>query len=1526
MKEEKDDLEKSVEALRATLRQQELSADKFKEENWNLEVTLQELRAQLSEAQATTSRIEADQKRTIKQLTAARESVDSYKNETEKLAATLDELKAKHETDVAQMRKNNAGLQREKSDLQTAIDTLKADFAKKERERGIKRLGSPSTPNGDSFLMQDGDEDDVFSTGGISSRRGRPDTSALFTPQSGFDFDMSPDASPSKPSFMLSPAQPANELEALKQSLAHAHRQIASLRNTANREKELKMEYRRKLALEGHAPDTWEDDDDQEEDMSASGIKPPRSASSFRGRGRGRGRGMMSLAKKLGIAAAHAAFDSPTSSPAPRVPRVRDVDDEDEDEEEAQMQARERELEELRHQREQEREPRRPLPIADVLSPVYVEEPQVSSRPTSVDGMDPIYANILRSIPSSSTVPAVASPLKPVTRAGPRRSRGGAAYKSTPRPASLIEGSTNLLSNELVGLGGLEDMDTSMGMGMGHEGETSSFGASILEESDLGVEVAQEEDDEEISLPYTRERVYADMGIQAEPVVEEVVPVPVPEPAPAPVVVETAEMDVQTEPEVVPEPVVVETAEMDIQTEPEVVPSPPQMAEISMQTDEVPVPVQAPLPVVAPVIIREAPPAPETSEVSMQTEEFPVVLVDMGMGTDPIALPKLVDSGMLTDEIPVPVKDVVEMQTQTFVSAAEVEVQTMSPPALMEMEIQTTPILSPTVPSVHEMDIQTISPPQTSEAEVQVDLQEVSPPIRTNGYSSGVVAPWARLSDFGVRPTNMSRISLDDDDGEKTETEPETETETEYLDARESMGDGTTTRSESQAEFYSLASNTESNLAQDSDGEDSIRAPRVPFSNSSPLASRRKVTTTSTAVEVKPEVKEESVQTEEWRPSTPAPSHTPAPPSPVPGFRRIGDTAAQFQYITSPSNSASTVTPMSNAIGLSTKIPHRDSSGTFGGRTRSQTPSLLSPVERRLSVDSVHGDEPGRLSPRPTPPVLAPPPVDKTRPPTMMLPPPPSMPPPSFIPKKIPNGNGIPPPRPTSPPPPELIQRATTPTFNRATTPIMGAISSLTVPRSHIRQHGSSMPPSAQGLRQPPSTSSFRSAAHAASAAGQRAGTSTTLSFMKLVSQSSAASHPASASSRSSDQHHGKDLSMTKSNPPTPAKNQNLMMTQSTDPNIIHAITQTMIGEFMYKYTRRVVGKGYGEKRHKRFFWVHPYTKTLYWSSADPGASNASESNAKSAYISDVVQVMDPNPLPPGLYQYSVIVQTPQRDMKFTAPTKERHDIWFNALKYLLARPTTVPMSSSPGPSAESSGTGPLSPNSAAQFRIRSPSAGNDGTRRDVMASPRSVRSNHSRVSVDSWNITPRALRSQTQLSANPGSSSVGKRIGTPAAEYIRWAGQDAQSPTKSIKSLPRYGAQASFDDDGDYENVEHQDGDLELHEDDAYEGLENVRACCDGEHDLGSLTRKPGHHHHHHNGNYIRPTSPLPGLDLTLSAAARPVSPAWSFRSNSGREGEGSRASIFSWGNGDGTRSMRFGSKRSNKTVPTQEINLNDR
>lgn len=73
----------------------------------------------------------------------------------------------------------------------------------------------------------------------------------------------------------------------------------------------------------------------------------------------------------------------------------------------------------------------------------------------------------------------------------------------------------------------------------------------------------------------------------------------------------------------------------------------------------------------------------------------------------------------------------------------------------------------------------------------------------------------------------------------------------------------------------------------------------------------------------------------------------------------------------------------------------------------------------------------------------------------------------------------------------------------------------------------------------------------------------------------------------------------------------------STDPTMIQVITQTMIGDYLWKYTRGLMGNAISEKRHRRYFWVHPYTKTMYWSLNNPGAEGSREQRAKSGkYLS----------------------------------------------------------------------------------------------------------------------------------------------------------------------------------------------------------------------------------------------------------------------------------------------------------------------
>ena len=127
-------------------------------------------------------------------------------------------------------------------------------------------------------------------------------------------------------------------------------------------------------------------------------------------------------------------------------------------------------------------------------------------------------------------------------------------------------------------------------------------------------------------------------------------------------------------------------------------------------------------------------------------------------------------------------------------------------------------------------------------------------------------------------------------------------------------------------------------------------------------------------------------------------------------------------------------------------------------------------------------------------------------------------------------------------------------------------------------------------------------------------------------------------------------------------------MPPTTDPRMIQAITQTMIGEYLWKYTRKAGRSQVSDSRHRRYFWVHPYTRTLYWSERDPSTAGKTEMKAKSAPIEAVRVITDDNPSPPGLHRKTLVVVTPGREIMFTAPTAQRHETWFNALSYLLLR------------------------------------------------------------------------------------------------------------------------------------------------------------------------------------------------------------------------------------------------------------------
>jgi hypothetical protein len=1129
-------------------------ADKYKEENWNLEVALQELHSQQSDAQAATQRLETEHKRLTKALAVARDNADHHKIESERLQGAFVELKNKHETDIAQARKHAAGLVRDKSDLQQTIDTLKAENAR--AERGIPRFGSPLTPGTKTdtdFLTPAGldDDSDIFgTTGGASTNRRKLDISGMFgTDDLGSDYADSPEHSPFRKTF-LAANHPSNEIEALQQRLAHAQRQINTLKGSLNREKQLR------LRLEGGSGTFIHDDEDDNEEYADENAIPVESKKSTKGhttpfkvgatrgarggRGRGRGRSINNLIQKLGMAANSPAseyniddesnFDVPP--PVPSIP-IHFSRPEDEDDEVSQFFGSGQDNGHQDEIEQEERVSRSPSPLE-------------STNRNSVDGMDPAFANVLRRVPSNGSYagsPLRQSVLERSTRGGvPRRPRGGVPFKEV-RPPSIV-GAPEVLAAELGGV----DSST-----------MKPFNTSLSNE----VEIPEEEDDGEEYIRIKKvEKV--DFGCQMEASEEDrtiIVQEPtIIVPEPAPVLVVHSEMGVQSDPE--PEPVVLPKVimfDMALQTEPEPIVA---KLEIGIQQD-------APQPIV---------PAPP-------------VLVDYGVGTDPVLKPTLVQA-----------------ETQT-------------------KDIQSSP--------------STISPDSNRRATItQADIS----------YSSVSVGDSTVTRSFLVHGDDEALDEGIINDGEETETGGYTEED--YQDARMS------TPSE---DFHSLLTMTDNDYSDSDDDAESIKAsqfssfrdlPSTSVGRQSSLASSfygdipRSVSYETVGVGAdlyeppepviveapKPEVREMSIQTDEWKPPAPVPVPAVIPAAPVqsvkpasPGLYRVGSTSHQFQFVSPP--------PSSNGIPLSP-------AGLFGVPSPGPTPLssvFRDPTGRRTAVSDRRqssiesfgssGTTADEVSSRSRVPsatgstfLVA---VDKTKPPMMALPPPPKLPPPptSMLPPAFKPERTAPPPRPSSPPPPELIQRATTP---------LGSVLSVSGTKGvyNVRQHGSSMPPSQVGLRQPPSTSSFRSAANAANYAQGSIPPSNALpsynvkererrefSTASLMSEHSGIVSPRSSiSSEHHPYHHTPNM---KEQPSTPDKTADLtpraiVNPPSTDPVIIHAITQTMIGEFLYKYTRRAIGKGVGEKRHKRFFWVHPYTKTLYWSSADPGSSNVSESSAKS--------------------------------------------------------------------------------------------------------------------------------------------------------------------------------------------------------------------------------------------------------------------------------------------------------------------------
>lgn len=298
-----------------------------------------------------------------------------------------------------------------------------------------------------------------------------------------------------------------------------------------------------------------------------------------------------------------------------------------------------------------------------------------------------------------------------------------------------------------------------------------------------------------------------------------------------------------------------------------------------------------------------------------------------------------------------------------------------------------------------------------------------------------------------------------------------------------------------------------------------------------------------------------------------------------------------------------------------------------------------------------------------------------------------------------------------------------------------------------------------------------------------------------------------------------------------------------TDPRMIQAITQTMIGEYLWKYTRKAGRGETSENRHRRYFWVHPYTRTLYWSDRDPSQAGRSQLKAKSVAIEAVRVVTDDNPMPPGLHRKSLVIITPGRIVKFTAPTGQRHETWFNALSYLLLR--TTEGSQDTAAVVEGALTQQdveeFNPQSSVRSVRRAPpsrSSYNSQATHHTESSPASI---SVRQSLNPPQLQPSPSRPSPRTLQSGGStfsrlSSIWKPSdGTSSSRRSR----ASASQSGSIYAGSARESEVAHDSAEDLRiMIEKQDREADR--------LENVRACCDGKHDVGSLNRNSRHASHH--------------------------------------------------------------------------------
>ncbi|KAI9496332.1 hypothetical protein BDB00DRAFT_926882 [Zychaea mexicana] len=1222
---QKADLERAAESMAKQLRQKEENEEKLKEETWNLELAKQELTISVTELQQNLNKANAEQKRMQEHMDELTTEIEHMRDREEKLSATLEAMKQRHEQDMGTIRRHSAGLQREKTDHIKQIEALSSELA-------IAKAQSKIAKRSHSDLRP-----------AAAAEKGEEKAESATTPaKEGTTPGSSPPPSPKQ-----TPTRNQQlEVETLKTSLAHAHRMVNNLRSNLHREKTEKFELKKLLTESQETieqlqndPRLWVDAGYPKSGTGSNNAPDSTGSTSTRRLRKGKRRVPVSKTRVARIPKGGESLDDSSDVEERRKRKdsqqlyysSQGESEEDDDDDE--------------YYEDADEEPSGTTAgftsLDSELSKSQQKQQQQKRPPTvSVEPPTPVADNAPRTLGDELSA-AFAGPDTADTEP---RATGSDAGVQTEDTSANTTAAAAVAAAGIAGIAAVADADTPAAVfhEIAIQTDPADFQEFSMPATDIAPVTVHDQEVQCVGPAIVHAETqcvqpeYIEHGIQSEPAAAAAVDASAQyEPA------ATHDQGVQHEfaggidqftqsdvADAVNAGVQSETASISdafCQSEPEPV---KETNDVSVQSE--PEPVKG----TSDVSVQSEPePVKDTSDMSVQSEPEPVKdTSDMSVQSEPEPVKDTNDVSVQSE--PELVKETNDVSVQSDVPVAkEISVQS-EPPVTKDMFVQ------------HENDLD-----EGVDVAVQTEFES---PSSSSAAGAGALAAGGALGGLGALAAKAfggwgnsddakesakdNRTDEGDDDDKQTSSGAAEKSSTTLEDVSKSKSPEETSRGVKDA----VVAGGIINAATPVEGD----AQRL--ANGSTNEGQCDANNLNDAIENKQaaviDLNEQADRASEeasTKPATKAAAAAAAAAA-VAGGGGAATGAASATVADATAGIAtddSKTSPADSATDLHKLDDHNDDDSKMF--TKEETDAMIeaavaAAVTKSQQQQATDGDQWSvENSKRHTDGSAATSNTIATKPSLADLAGRDSI-------SSRHDTRDIPA-RPTSPPPAHLLSRvgqgSTISSSHRSS---IGSISTADKGKTPARsqmlrniQHNHHQ----QQHQRPPSSLSSMSASEP---------------------RVSIASSPYATSLRTEG-----------------------------DPAHIGLITQTMIGDWLWKYTRKTVGGALSDHRHKRYFWIHPYTRTLYWSTRAPG-SHGDESKAKSARIEGVSAVPDHNhPPSPDVPNMSLLIQTANRVIKLTAPNMDRHNVWYEALSYLVSRPggnVGTEKSSQPKDAASSNG------------------------------------------------------------------------------------------------------------------------------------------------------------------------------------------------------------------------------------------------